>query len=464
MSKPHRSQALVLCVLLLLATACSAPEPVGGPNVLLVIIDDLNTALGSYGDPLAETPNLDRLAARGVRFDRAYVQYPLCNPSRTSILSGRYPETTGILTNRGNLNPAVDLTTLLTAHYERQGHTVSQLGKVYHKVGDPASAIGLGEVVNPDPGPPFEEMTPDEREAMRAARSMPLVFHARRVDDDQIPDGRRARAAARILSEPQEGPFFLAVGFSKPHVPFSAPRKYFEGLTRQAFRLPREPEGHLDDVPQVALTHLKREIRLPGRRVQRFRLAYYACVRFIDAQVGVLLDAMDREGLWESTVVVVVSDHGYHLGEHQGLWHKGTLFEQSVRVPMIIAAPGLPGGTTVKYPVETIDLYPTLTELTGVPTPAGLQGKSLVPILRKPDSQRGGLAYSVVGRYGGRLGRSIRDPRYRYTEWEGETLAELYDHETDPNEYVNLSTDPAHAETVDRMKELLDEKRERAGG
>ena len=465
-SKPHRSPAVVFCGALLLATACSAPQPTAGPiNVLFIIIDDLNTALGSYGDPLARTPNLDRLAARGVRFDRAYVQYPICNPSRTSILSGRYPETTRILRNRHNPNPAVDPSKLLTAHFERHGYQVSQRGKVFHNSGDPATAIGLGEqAAAPAAVQPFESWTPDEREAIMAARSIPLSFHARRVDDHQIGDGRLARWAATILSKRGEAPFFLAVGFSKPHVPYSAPVKYFEGFSRTSFRLPREPEHHLDDVPRIALTHLKRETRLPSRQEQRFRLAYYACVRFIDAQVGLLLDVMDRESLWETTVVVVLSDHGYHLGEHQGLWRKGTLFEQAVRVPMIIAAPGMPAGTTVRSPVETLDLYPTLTELAHIPSPDGLQGTSLAPLLRDPDSRPGGLAYSIVRRLGGSLGRSIRSDRYRYTEWEGEALAQLYDHEEDPYEYVNLFTDPAHGRTVARMKKLLQERRRVAGG
>ncbi len=201
---------------------------------------------------------------------------------------------------------------------------------------------------------------------------------------------------------------------------------------------------------------------MPWEHRQRAIAAYYACVEYIDAQVGLLMDALDREGLWENTIVVLVSDHGFHLGEHLGLWRKGTLFEESLRAPLIIAAPGMTVGGVVPGPVEFIDIYPTLVELAGLPGPPGLQGRSLVPLLRDPGADHPAQAYSVVRWLDGRMGRSIRTKRYRYSVWDDEERAVLYDYKRDPYEYDNLAADPRRARTVARLHRLLESKRKLA--
>ncbi len=445
--------AVLLLGLALAAAGCSErPEPSGPPNVLLIFVDDLNTRLSSYGDPIARTPHIDRLAAMGVRFDRAYVQFPLCNPSRASILSGRYPETTQVMSNGVDPRAALGDVDFLPEHFMRHGYHTSRIGKVSHK-----------------PGPiRYSPKTARERLASVAPRlsfAAPAAIAGRPLDadDSEVLDGQQARVAARLLALERDQPFFLAVGFHKPHLPFSAPRKYFENYPWWTMGVPREDPRHLDDVPAVAAVHDPRDVAMPLAKQQRAIAAYYACIEFVDAQIGLMLDVLDEREMWDETIVVLVSDHGFHLGEHLGLWRKGTLFEQSLRVPLLIAAPGAPRGATVTNPVETVSLYPTLSELAGLPTPAGVQGESLVPFMREPAGEHRSTAYSIVRFDSDRIGRSIRTERYRYSTW-GEDGAVLYDHKRDPHEYVNLIEEPKRARTVKRLQRLLDEKARLATG
>jgi uncharacterized sulfatase len=261
-------------------------------------------------------------------------------------------------------------------------------------------------------------------------------------------------------------PFFLAVGFRRPHTPYIAPKKYFDLYPPVKMPVPDEPADHLSAIPRAAFTY-KPGAKQPGpEAMRRGRAAYYASVSFMDAQVGVLLDALDRLKLWDTTVVVFVSDHGYHLGEHGGLWHKMTVFEESARVPLIVAAPGRAAGAASPRLVELVDLYPTLAELCGLPAPAGAEGASFAPLLADPWRAGKPVAYTEVSRAGGLtatvkldwslMGRSVRTERWRYTEWaDGKQGAELYDHDADPREYRNLAADPRQAGVVSELKELL---------
>ncbi len=459
MREPRRAPTRPpVCAIFLLAAlalgGCRAqPAEVRAPNVLLIVVDDLNTRVASYGDPIARTPNIDRLAALGVRFDRAYVQFPLCNPSRASMLSGRYPETTRVTRNATDPRHHIGDVDFLPEHFLRHGYQTARVGKVSHKPGS------------------IRYSPPSGRDAVAALRPdfsfgapIPVVGRPLDVDDAQMADGQYARAAARLLELDRDRPYFLGVGFLKPHLPFEAPRKYFENYPFQSIQLPAEDPDHLRDVPEVAAVRDPRDLAMSRPRRQRAVAAYYACIEFVDAQIGLLLDVLDREQLWDETIVVLVSDHGFHLGEHLGLWRKGTLFEQALRVPLVIAAPGMPRGAVVATPVELVDIYPTLAELAGLPAPQGLQGRSLAPLMREPGARRRDGAYSIIRFDGDRMGRSIRTRRYRYSTWDGVGGGVLYDHLRDPAESVNLIADPARATTVRRMQKLLDRKVRLAGG
>jgi uncharacterized sulfatase len=286
-------------------------------------------------------------------------------------------------------------------------------------------------------------------------------------EDADEPDGMIARRAVQILEEHlrtrKDQPFFLAVGFHKPHLPWVAPRRYFEMHDPAEMPLPQTPPDDLEDIPKVALTLRPQEQKMTDEEKRLAIRAYYACVSFMDAQVGVLLDALDRHKLWDNTVIVLWGDHGFHLGEHGGLWRKMTLFEESAGAPLIIAAPNIDGkGKSCDRTVEFVDIYPTLCELCGLPIPKHhLSGKSLVPLLNDPKAKWDKPALTFVRR-GKVLGVSIRTERWRYTEWdEGRMGVELYDHENDPHEWRNLANNPKFADVVKEMKRLMSERMKR---
>lgn len=413
------------------------------PNVLFVIVDDLYARIGVYGEGAA-TPNLERLARRGRRFDRAYVQFPLCNPSRTSLLTGWRPEKTQVWGNgdppRAHLEGAVPL----QEHFQAHGYRTARLGKVYHS---PFEGEFRWDLAWDPPGEvESEEARPSDEDEISGK------LRATDNRDEDEPDGRTVRRAAEILAEKRDRPLFLAVGLLRPHGPWIAPRRYFDLYPPSRLRLPEQVPGDLDDVPRVVLKR-GAESYVPPDKWREMLGAYYACVTFMDAQVGVLLDALDRQRLWDSTIVVLVSDNGIERGEH-GLWRKNVLFEESTRVPLLVAAPGLkqPGQPTRSF-AELVDIYPTLTELAGLPAPAGLEGASLVPLLQDPQGAVKTAAFTVTHR-GRQLGRSIRTERYRFTRWRPDA-AELYDLEADPGEYRNLARDPQFAKVVQEMEARL---------
>lgn len=448
-------------------------------NVLFLIADDLNNMVGCYGDSMVKSPNIDRLAERGVRFERAYCQFPLCGPSRNSFLTGLYPDTTGILRNRDVFRQTIPDHVSLPQAFRLAGGWAVRIGKLYH-YGVPVS---IGTSGNDDPASWEVQFNPagvdrllEEPDIFSLVPGQfggTLSWYASPHGDLLHTDGILATEAAWVLEraarEPHR-PFFLAVGFYRPHTPFVAPRRYFDLYPTNAMPIVEGVEEDQRDIPAAALMSRTREQdHLTDELRRQCRQAYLASITFMDAQVGRVLDELDRRGLATNTVIVFTSDHGYHLGEH-GLWQKMSLFEESARVPLIIVAPGVtvPGGV-VRSPVSLVDLYPTLAELCGVRAPTNLQGQSLVPMLRDPSQRGRGWALTQVTRSrrvraadGSGMtnatffGYSIRTDRWRYTEWDGGREGrELYDHEQDPRELANLAENPVYAATVAELSARL---------
>ncbi len=460
---------LVWCVwLLVMSVAGAAERP---KNVLLLMADDLNNALGCYGHPLARSPNIDRLAARGVRFERAYCQFPLCGPSRNSFLTGLYPNSTGIVTNGTLFRQTIPKQPSLPQVFRRQGYFAGRIGKLYHY--NVPNSVGTNG--HDDPASWELELNPagcDRLEELPVTNTLTpgqfggtLSWYASPKEDAFHTDAMMAEDADWVLercAKHRERPFFLAVGFYRPHTPYIAPQGYFERHDRAKMPVVTEVAEDQADLPGPALGSAKKEQNgLTSEKQQEIIQAYFASISFMDAQVGRVLDSLEKHGLAEETVVVMTSDHGYHLGEH-GLWQKMSLFEESARVPLIIAAPGISvEGSAVTAPVGLIDVAPTLLELAGVPGPDNLQGQSLVPMLKDATAQGRGWALSQVSRGGGKnaapfYGYTLRTERYRYTEWgEGTQGRELYDHREDPRELTNLAAKPEHAATIAELSGVL---------
>ena len=472
------------CLAIRLPLPLAAAEPPARPpaarkNVLFIVADDLNTLLGCYGDPLAKTPNIDRLAARGVRFDRAYCGFPLCSPSRNSFLTGLHPNSTGILANS---NATFLFRHMIPNHlslpqlFRRHGGFAARVGKLFHY--SVPSSIGTSGHDDPDSWEIAVNPAGVDRleEEPRIFTLMPgqfggtLSWYASPAPDEQHTDGLIAHEAERLLERcaaDRPRPFFVAIGFFRPHTPYVAPKDpWFDMHSAANMPVVTGVAEDQADLPAAALGSRKdEETKLTDDLRRQCRQAYSASISFLDAQVGRVVAALDRLGLAEETVIVFTSDHGYHMGEH-GLWQKMSLFEESCRVPLLIVAPGLsrPGGVAAA-PVGHVDLYPTIAEFCGLDPAAGLkgqcplQGQSLVPLLADPSAAGRGWAITQVTR-GGRerlfFGYSLRTPRWRYTEWDGGREGrELYDHEQDPRELKNLAADPGHQADVAALSQQL---------
>ena len=445
---------------LLISLACLPSFAEEGPveNVLFIVSDDLKASvLGCYGDPHAITPNLDRLAKQGTVFEHAYCQGVVCEPSRRSFMFSRYQ-------GKSPLN--------LGQHLRLNGWYTARVGKIYHMrvPGDIIAgtngrdeASSWSERFN-SPGP--EAHTPgdyaclnlnvftdrlENRESTQTKHRMFVTVKHEGEGEEQA-DHKAATKAIELLQEHHDEPFFLAVGFVRPHYPMVAPRKYFDNYPWDSIGLPESIEDDESDIPQAGLAGTRNSRNPIGQypdNQKRMWSGYYASVEFMDAQVGRLLDALERLGIREKTAVVFVSDHGYHLGEH-GFWQKANLHEEAIRVPMIISVPGYVPARSKSF-VELVDLFPTFSELVGLEIPATVQGKSLVPILKDPKQMIRKGAISI------NKGYSYRTDGWHYMQYyDGST--ELYDVAADPNEFTNLSQHPEFDEKRNQLRATLEER------
>ncbi len=444
-----------MCQVVLAGSARSGIRRQKRKDVLFIIVEDLKAIMGCYGNKVVQTPNLDRLAARGMVFDRAYCQFPVCNPSRTSFLTGLRPDRTGILNNARSWHDAIGDRVTLPRLFRNNGYYTVGFGKVFH-----------GGEKHDDPLAWDERYEYRVTEKGRRGRGRNLTggrvkwcswLAAEGQDEDQ-PDGMFAKKAVEVLGQKRNKPLFMAIGFHKPHDPFNAPKKYFDMYKLEDMEPPVVPEG-AETIETYAIgSGWKAEFDKFGLREKReFMRAYYACLTFTDAQIGKVLDELDSRRLWENTAVLFVGDHGYELGEHNW-WNKNVLFEDSTRVPMIGVVEGITkAATRCDRFVEMVDIYPTFTDICGIKAPDDLDGISFLPLLSEPEQKWKKAAFTQVQR-GDVVGRSVRTKSWRYTQWRrGEELLweELYDHQSDSGEHWNLAANKKHSETVVELREVL---------
>jgi len=438
---------LSILTLLLMAPMASvhSADP-AKPNVLLIMADDLRDFGGAFTREVVKMPNLERLRARGTTFERAYVQYPVCNPSRSSMLTGLRAEQTGIVGNDIPFRDKQPDVVTLPQLFKQAGWQSHAFGKLYHLSGGRNTEARQRWT---DEGKSWHtsqgfETTPtgrkmvDGRNVTNGALSWCQWGAAEGGDDDQ-PDGQIASATVAMIEKQGDAPWFIGCGFMKPHDPFIAPKKYFDLYTPESLKAWRDPAG-LTAAPKEAVgfgTYAQAFDKFTDREWQELFRAYCAGASFMDAQLGRVLDVLDRDNLWDKTIVIFVGDHGYHTGERQW-WNKNTLFERSCRAPFIIAAPGMPGAQVSRSLIEFVDLYPTLTDLCGLQMPHVATGTSLRPILAKADAEVKDAAFTLVVRSPKLTAQSVRTARWRFTRWsDGQT--ELYDHEGDPEELHNVA-------------------------
>lgn len=442
--------------------AVAQPQP-SRPNVLLIMADDLNDDMATFGDRLVKTPNLDRLAARGVRFDRAYTQFPLCSPSRVSFLTGLRPDATRIYELQTDFRTILPDAVTLPQMFRRNGYFVARVGKIYH-YGNPGDigtnglddAASWDERINPRGIDKDEEDNVVNLTPGRGLGSA-LAYYASPAGDQQHTDGKVATETIGLIEKHKDRPFFIGAGFYRPHCPFIAPQKYFDMYPLDRIKAPAPAAD--PSIPAAAWFTTPPNWGVSEQGQRETIRAYYASISFLDANVGRLLDALERLRLLDNTIVVFMSDHGYHLGD-KGQWMKQTLFERSARAPVIIAGYGVPGRRrATSRIVEFLDLYPTLAEMTRLSPPSNLHGRSLVPLLKDPGAAWNHPALTQVRRGNaatGFMGYSIRNERWRYTEWdEGKRGTELYDEKADPSETRNLATDPKYESVVAGLRQDL---------
>jgi iduronate 2-sulfatase len=434
-------------------------------NVLFIAVDDMNNDLGCYGHPFVKSPNIDRLAKRGVKFERAYCQFPLCSPSRSSLLTGLRPGTTRVFNLTYHFRAGLPDVVTLPQLFKNDGYYTARVGKIYH-YGNPGD-IGTSGLDDPPSwnhfvNPAGRDKTVLESDIInytpkRGLGSAMCFLSDKKGKDEEHTDGKVALETIRLLEQHKDKPFFVAAGFYKPHTPYVAPEKYFDLYPMDKIQLPGLSSDFQTSVPNPALASTAPwpYFGITMDQGRECKQAYYAAISFVDAQIGKLLDTLDRLKLWDDTVVVFWSDHGYHLGEH-GLWMKQSLFEESARVPLIIIAPGAKGnGKPCPRTVEFVDLYPTLADLAGLTPPKNLEGASLKALLENPEAAWHRAAFTQVQR-SGFPGYSVRTERWRYTEWDdGKQGAQLYDHDIDPHELHNLARDPMFAKVAEEMRVLV---------
>jgi arylsulfatase A-like enzyme len=430
--------------------------------VLFVAVDDLNDWIGCLGGhPDALTPNLDRLAARGTLFSNAHCQAPICGPSRASLLSGRYPHSTGVYQQPSKTQLMEDKKNfrgkLLPQSFAAAGYHTLGGGKITHGMSmkEVFQTVGPGQSFGPfPPGKKRISYEPDLSVPYSGTMTDWGAFPER---DDQMPDHEIAAWAVEVLQQPQEKPFFLAVGFMRPHVPFTVPQKWFDLFDAEKLSLPEMPVDELAGVPETGRAvhamprYPQREFLVADDRKELRKCvhAYLACVAFVDAQMGKVLDALDAGPHTENTVVVLFGDHGYHLGEKHRVCKHG-LWEEATKVPLIVVPPKGNAGQISSKPVGLIDLYPTLLELAGLPTQKALEGMSLVPLLADPAAA---WRESVLTTYG-KKNHALRGERYRYIRYV-DGSEELYDHQQDEQEWMNLASLPERAPLLKQFRKQL---------
>jgi arylsulfatase A-like enzyme len=478
--------AIALAPFATVLTASHAAAPPATPNsklnVLFIAIDDLRPELGCYGNAVVKTPNIDRLAQSGLRFNRAYCQFPLCNPSRASLLTGLRPETTEVLDLETFLRDKRPDVVTLPQLFKQNGYQSRSVGKIFHITNgnhdDAASWSAPGwqspaddALLAVEPGSEAARAWTPPRSQPSGSRANDFPTRAPAVDDDKLIDGQIAATAVRVLGEIKDTPFFLGVGFHRPHMPWAAPRRYWDLYRRSDIPLAPNPEL-AEGAPSFASNNAG-EVRgyknvpkkgpIPDERARNFIHAYYACASYVDAQIGRVLAELDRLGLRDRTIIVLWGDHGYQLGEH-GTWNKRTTWEVCTRVPLIITIPGQKtAGQSSQALVELVDLYPTLAELCSLTPPGDLEGLSLAPLLADPGLPWKDAAFSTyvkhVPSWGRSLARAVRTDRYRLIEWQGASAAapiyELYDHQSDPQENVNVAGRSEYATVVKELTERL---------
>ncbi len=473
-----------------------AVSPGDSPNVLLILVDDLNVAIGSYLDSArhphyagAKTPHIDRLAAEGVRFERAYVQNPVCNPSRASLLSGLRPASTGVQDNRSYWRTTLgDDLRLLPEHFHDHGYFTARVGKIGHNTFEHAIRWDVSKfALSREPAQRFHSPgflpgmdLAEVRDNTWTARAedglsrqdlltsvgrrggLPLSWRATTESPRMTPDGTTATRIVQLMAENRDKPFFIAAGFHKPHQPWVGPATFFEQHPVHEIRLQEVPDEDPSDIPDPASQIAADDAAHSEQQKKQAIAAYHAMVTMTDSYVGELLDALKLLELEETTLVVLTSDHGFQLGEHGGLWRKSVQFEESTRVPLIVRLPGSRGvGKVSPALVELVDLYPSLLEIAGLPRPAHrLEGTSFVPLLEDPERPWKTAVFSESQREGYH-GRTLRTARYRYTQWEpveatGEVHRELYDLAADPFELENLATRTSHRTKATELAQRLE--------
>jgi uncharacterized sulfatase len=440
------------------AALASAQAQKARYNVLFIASDDMNNALGCYGHPVAKTPNLDALARRGVRFERAYCQFPLCGPSRASCLTGLRPDRTQVLDNNIDFRDFLPDVTTLPQLFRKSGWQTARDGKMFHmnvpnEVGLPRFQDAPSWDINHSPQ--GLEMK-SEGERGRLTGGMNWISTATATGQA---DFNAAEEAISLLDKFGQKPFFLGLGFVRPHLPFVAPGKFFDLYPAATLKPFVNPPADLDDVPRAHWSVRPQQWRHQGMSEAEQREAlrgYYAATSFMDEQCGRVLDTLRKLKLEERTIVAFWGDHGWHLGEHTK-WQKMSLFEPAARVPLILSAPGVKGnGRSTRALAELIDMYPTMAELCGLQPPHELEGQSLVPVLQNPARVWKKAAFTQIQFEKRITGRSLRADRYRYTAWEGEGGGEeLYDHRADPGEFTNLAAAPQARAALEEMRKLM---------
>jgi arylsulfatase A-like enzyme len=463
-SKRRAFYWILACILIVMS---SCQERTTSPNVLFISVDDWNDWVGCMGDSVAQTPNLDRLAGMGMLFTNAHCSAPICNPSRASLMTGLMPSTTGVYNNAQPIFSKFPNLVSIPRHFRNNEYIVEGGGKTYHEqIGfnnpEDWDYYFLWDEANRENGwwghysyPPAPQ--PDIRPVQPITEFTKRNFDwaALDVPDTWMPDHKVATWARYFLSRRHDRPFFLAAGIFKPHVPWFVPKEYFELYNIDDIQLPPYKPDDLEDVPETgkrwALDGGSRHDKVVELGLWKEAiLAYYASISHSDKQLGRILEGLEKSDYLENTIIVLWSDHGYHLGEKDH-WHKFTLWERSTRVPMVIVAPGITSpGSVCDQPVSLLDLYPTLIELCNLPSKPELEGHSLVPLLKDPDA---GWEYPSITTHG-KDNHAIRTEQFRYIRYQDGT-EELYDHSKDPNEWTNLAGIKEFDEVINELSKWL---------